>query len=447
MTVRKMLLASLAAALWASAPVPGLAQDAPPETAGESDPASLPDDGSQDALLQTRAEQIVAVLKGDRPASDVFSAGFLGAVSPEQLTALAAQMEDQFGTLAGVDSVTPTGKGSAIVALRYERAIARGRMELAPDSGQLVNGLLFNDFETLDDSVAAVTSDIAALPGQVSVLYAPLDRWQEPIIAIEPDRQMAIGSAFKLYVLSDLAHAAAKGEIGWDQLVRLDRRSLPSGRMQDWPQQTPVSVATLAIMMISISDNTATDQLIALLGRDSLAGEVRASGHSAPDRMLPFLSTLELFALKGDTERGGLYAAASEEEQAQILATLDSETGGDARNIAPPTFAEPHAIDTLEWFASANDLRGVLERIQQLDEPIARDILAVNPSLTAPMREKWAYVGFKGGSEPGVLNLSWLLQDKSGAWFVLVLSWNDPDAPLDNSRLELLAQRILGLKR
>ena len=51
---------------------------------------------------------------------------------------------------------------------------------------------------------------------------------------------------------------------------------------QDWPKGAPVTLHTLATLMISISDNTATDQLIAIVGRDAIAEELRASGHAEP---------------------------------------------------------------------------------------------------------------------------------------------------------------------
>jgi len=44
-----------------------------------------------------------------------------------------------------------------------------------------------------------------------------------------------------------------------------------------------------------------------------------------------------------------------------------------------------------------------------------------------------------------VLNLTWLLQDEADRWHVLVLSWNNPDAPVTSAELQLLAQRILPL--
>lgn len=73
--------------------------------------------------------------------------------------------------------------------------------------------------------------------------------------------------------------------------------------------------------------------------------------------------------------------------------------------------------------------------------------MAINPSATPAIKANWDYIGFKGGSEPGVLNLTWLLRDKAGAWHVLTLGWNNPAASLDQGALEGIAQRILLLPR
>ena len=232
----------------------------------------------------------------------------------------------------------------------------------------------------------------------------------------------------------------------WEDVVRIDDvRSLPSGQMQDWPKNAPVTLQTLATMMISISDNTATDQLIHLLGRETLAEEVRDSGHSAPDRMLPLLTTREMFALKADAGRGSAYAAAPEAQQHVALEALAQEITADPSAITAPAFTSPTLIDGVEWFASAEDLRKVLRQIAQLKDPTARNILAVSPSIPAARRKDWAYAGYKGGSEPGVLNLTWLLQKPDGAWWVLAMSWNDPAKLVDSAPLEILAQRILAL--
>ena len=214
---------------------------------------------------------------------------------------------------------------------------------------------------------------------------------------------------------------------------------------QDWPKGAPVTLHTLATLMISISDNTATDQLIAIVGRDAIAEELRASGHAEPERTLPILTTLEIFGLKGNLARGQAYAAASEDEQARLLDAFAAEIAGDPDKVVKPTFTQPTAIDTLEWFASGEDLAGLMRRIAAIEDSTAREIMAVSPAMPEAKRENWRYVGYKGGSEPGVLNLTWLLQDQAGDWRILSLSWNDPAAPVDTGTLELIAQRILSL--
>lgn len=402
-----------------------------------------PAESAVPAPLEAAAEGVVAVLREERPAREVFAPSFLAAVSETQLRAMMQQMTRQFGALHGLENVASTGTGAGVIALRFDRAIARGPVRLDPDGR--VTGLLLNQFDPIDDGADKIVADLAALPGRISVYYAPLDDQADPILAIDADAQYAIGSTFKLYVLSALARQVVRGERSWDEVVRLDRRSLPSGISQDWPEGAPVTLQTLATLMISLSDNTATDQLIAVVGRDAIAEELRASGHSAPDITLPFLTTLELFGLKGDLQHGLAYAAADEDEQARLIDAFSTEIAGDPERIIKPTFTRPTAIDTLEWFASGRDLASLMRRIVALDDPTARRIMAIDPALPEGRRQDWRYVGYKGGSEPGVLNLTWLLQDQEGEWRILTLSWNNPEAPLDAGALEPIAQRILAL--
>lgn len=304
--------------------------------------------------------------------------------------------------------------------------------------------MLFQTFEPIDDSAQKISADLDKLPGTSAAWFGPLDG--TPVFSRgNTAQEFAIGSTFKLYVLTALAHAVGDGKLAWDQVVPLTARSFPSGQMQDWPDGAPVTLHTLATMMISISDNTAADQLIDVVGRDAVAHEVVASGHAEPARTLPFLKTRELFALKA-TGQAESYAAADEEKQAAMLAALDS--GSVATDQVAAMFAggKPVAIGGVEWFASMADERGLLRTISTLPDPTARQIMAVNTALPAAQRSKWAYIGYKGGSEPGVLNLTWLLQDKAGAWYMLALSWNNPAAEVDTSTLLLIAQRILALK-
>ncbi len=58
------------------------------------------------------------------------------------------------------------------------------------------------------------------------------------------------------------------------------------------------------------------------------------------------------------------------------------------------------------------------------------EVLALNRGIPFD-RAAWTYVGFKGGSELGVLNLTWLLRRADGRWFVLTLGLNEPAHAFD----------------
>ena len=52
--------------------------------------------------------------------------------------------------------------------------------------------------------------------------------------------------------------------------------------------------------MISVSDNTATDMLINLVGRSAVEAALTATGMASPALDRPFLTTREIFILKLD---------------------------------------------------------------------------------------------------------------------------------------------------
>jgi hypothetical protein len=57
----------------------------------------------------------------------------------------------------------------------------------------------------------------------------------------------------------------------------------------------------------------------------------------------------------------------------------------------------------------------------------------------------WKSVAFKGGSEPGVLNLTWLLERDDGAFFAVSIGWNDTERPVDLNALLATAGGIVDL--
>ncbi len=392
--------------------------------------------------LEARAAQAVAVLTGRQAADEVFAPSFLAQVPAAQLQALAAQLIAAYGPLDPAPKVMPAGPHAGEIALHFARAEARGQLVLEPGPPHRIAGLQIGSVTPTNDSAAALEADLAALPGMANAYFAPLNGGS-PRLSHNAETPLALGSAFKLYVLAALQRSIAEGGHRWDQVVPLAARSYPSGVMQDWAPGTPVTVQTLATLMIQISDNTATDQLVAVLGRDRVEAEFRRTARNAGPT-LPFLTTREMFAVKTDPALRDRYAAAPESERRRMIAALPPQ-GPSLAEVSSAFAGAPMAIDRIEWFASPRELAALLKGFTGPDAATARGILAASKGMGADASARWNYAGFKGGSEPGVLNLTWLLQDKSGKWHIATLGWNDPAATVDQARLTALATRLQAL--
>ena len=72
------------------------------------------------------------------------------------------------------------------------------------------------------------------------------------------------------------------------------------------------------------------------------------------------------------------------------------------------------------------------------------DVLGKNSGIELD-KAAWPYVGFKGGNEPGVLNLTWLARRADDKWFVIVLTANAPDATVDEPKVLGVAQGVFEL--
>lgn len=396
--------------------------------------------------IEARADQVVAVINGTTAPEEVFTKGFQAAVSAAQIKTLSANLTAQFGAAVEVSLLTPRDGTRATLEIRFERGIAKGGIAIDESEDLRISELIFTSLDSLmvaGDTPEKIAADLAALPGSVNAWFAPLDGGPA-VISIGADRPLALASTFKLYVLAALGEDVKAGERRWTDVVALTEKSYPSGQMQNWPEGAPVTLHTLASLMISISDNTATDQLIAVLGKERILKLMADSGHSDPGANDPFLTTRQLFELKASNPetlanwRGGepIIQAAIELAIADNRPNLDRITAAFANG--------PKALD-IEWFASPADLAKLFAHMRRTADPATFGIMAINPSATPAIKANWDYVGYKGGSEPGVMNLTWLLREKAGRDHVLTIGWNNPAAVLDEGRLGAIAQRILLL--
>jgi beta-lactamase class A len=399
--------------------------------------------------LRARAAELVVLLRGEGDPAQIFTSAFLAQVPPAQVRAIAAQLSSDYGAVRGIGRIAPASATGAAVDFDYERGTVHMSLSIEAEAPHRINGLFVTGAERRGDTLAVVMGEARALPGAVGIAVARLGEGPPTILAgVEPDRPLGIGSAFKLFILAELSRQISAGERRWSDVVPLDRRSIPTGVLQTWPAGAPVTLHTLAAQMISISDNSASDVLLHLLGRENVERMMTTVGIDAPTaaRNRPLISTLEMAAIKTGPQAGlQAWRAADEAGRRALLAR--NYAAIDASRIDPARFAgNPVALD-VEWYGSAADMVRTMDWIRRHGDDRTREILAISPGLGAPLRGELGYAGFKGGSEPGLINLTWLVRNRAGAWHVVTASWNNPAAPVEEGKLIALMVRAIQLVR
>lgn len=396
--------------------------------------------------LGQRIGELATVLRGQGDPAALFTPAFLAEVPAAQVRAIATQLASQYGAIRGEARITPISASAARMDFTFERATVHMNVSLDPAPPHLINGWFITGADMTGDSLAAVIAEARALPGTTGVAVARLGDGAPAMLAsLEPERPLAIGSTFKLFILAELQRQIGAGRRHWSDVVPLDRRSIPSGVLQTWPRGAPVTLHTLAAQMISVSDNTAADTLLHLLGREHVEAMMARLGVQAAARNRPLLSTLEMAALKTGPAAGlDAWRGADEAGRRRLLETVDASA--DASHIDISRFSgNPLGLD-VEWYASPADLVRTMDWLRRNGDAQAQGILAINSGL-GPVAASFAYVGYKGGSEPGVFNLTWLVQTRAGAWHVVTGGWNNPAAPLEEARFIGLMARAVQLLR
>ena len=404
---------------------------APSEAAPASKPASP---------LDMRIEQLIPLVSGKIAPEDYVTPNFLQVLPSDQFAAVLKTLVGQIGQPMKIVEVERFGPNLARVTMEFEKAIAPIEIRIEAHTPHLVSELLVKPPVMKGDDITKISADFKALPGRSGYLVQRLDGSERS--ELNEQEQFAIGSTFKLYVLAELASQIEAGQRKWSDVVPLDARAYSSSATQGWPRGTPVTLQTLATWMISVSDNAATDELLRVLGRDAVEQKLASIGHSAPDKALPLLTTVEAFALKSNPALRARFEKASEAQQRDILdndAAALSYDGVDLSRFG----SGPVAINSIEWFASPADIALLMNHLRRIDSKTALDIMAVNNGVAPASAAKWKYLGYKGGSEPGVIAMSFLAQSKAGDWYAISGSWNNPSAEVDNDKFAVLMRRLL----
>ena len=373
---------------------------------------------------------------GKVPAAEItahFHETFIAKVPPTQLGTIMEQLAHELAPIT-INEVTSPAPGKLIAKIEGKGQKLRVVLGLDAKTGKMETLLFQPDAlsgprpKTWDE----VTAGVPKLGEKASLLVARVDKGRcKALRSVAPKMELAIGSTFKLYVLLALTDQIVAKKLSWDTPVAIQDawKSLPSGTMQNEAPGKTFKLQEVAAPMIAISDNTATDHVLYTVGRAAAERALKTARHAKPALNVPFLGTRELFLLKLQTPAPDVDAYLKL-PAAKRRAWLDGAQGKRALDLTAAVSANswiaPRRIDTLEWFASGDDLCNVMATLgaRGKTQPPVLEILSRNPGLPVDAAA-FPYVGYKGGSEPGVINLTWLLKRKDDRWFVVTLGVND----------------------
>jgi hypothetical protein len=273
-------------------------------------------------------------------------------------------------------------------------------------------------------SFAEILTRLRRLPGRVSVT---IERDGREHAGLDPDRPMQVSSSMKLGVLKALIDEVAAGRLSLERnaLIRPDLKALPSGTLHQLPDNSPVTLHTLAALMMRDSDNTATDILIDAIGKDKVREALGVS----------WLMTFhQWFMLKADPQLYGEFRRQPEEGKGRWLGALAPKV--------PLSYSDTIAGMTPEsgWFMSTRKL------CQLIGEVAASDFAQLESNLV--QYPEWQAVASKAGGDETSRNDTLALTRPDGRRYCLSLTWNTDEAIYNDERyLFLLATLIEAIRR
>lgn len=389
--------------------------------------------------LTLRARQLAGQIASDpqpQLLQQLCSERLLGHLPLKQLAAQLRALGRQNGNVVWLEPLHVTARNLGVfdaITVRQRRIRISLTLELEVDAR-------IADFscqaEPFQKDFVSVLETLKGLAGEVGLCCWELSAdGSREVFSYQPERAFSVASLYKLYVLGAIVKSA-----NWDESLALTEatRSFPTGLLHHWPEGCPLTVQSLATLMISLSDNTAAEVLLQHLGKASVEEMVKQMGHSDPTLMTPLLSGLDHLRLKSDpaAERCPRFLALDDQGRRAMLEEL---TQLPRLSVGIPAGPTQLAVG---WWATPADLCRALAWLSKSSQ--ARQILQVNPGLPVN-RARWVGFGFKGGSEPGALAASWLLEHADGRLYTLAAAWNNPRDGVQESRFFSLLENLLWL--
>ena len=364
------------------------------------------------------SEMLETFFTAEELKEDYFSDQMLAEISVAELERVREDFTDGLGEYIGAELIK-----EYTYEVYFEDGIVEVQM-VVNKAGEIA-GLYFISTREREADLEETIKEFKELSGKVSLL---ITKDGEELAALNPEQKMSVGSTFKLAVLKALREEIEAEALNWDDVIKLEEkaRSLPSGRLQEWPTEAPLTVHTLASLMISESDNTATDLLINYLGKEKIEEQTIVEP--------PLLKTKEFFILhvSENQDLRTAYQQAEEEGKRELLSQVKDHSLPSVGSIGGGK------IEDIGWYFSSYELKELMEEVRDLE------LMEINPGVTEPRTGE--RIAYKGGAQPGVLNYTTWLETEDNNQYFITATWNDGGV-LEEDSFQRLYRQIINIIR
>lgn len=315
--------------------------------------------------------------------------------------------------------------------------------------------------ETIPETARPAVARLLAAPETVGLVAYEIGREEEGI-ALNSQVPMPLASVVKIVHLIAYAEAVQAGELDPQTSVPLaelekyylansDLNAHPKavaelraeGLVSGEPEAVPLEVVPR--MMIEFSSNAATDYLHQLLGQERLEQTIVALGlqsHTAP---CPFLGQFLLMGKRDTEPEVDAYLADPARYSREVWAATeryvageDGQQGWRGRWRRPSLETQADFSERLNTEASAGDYAGLMAQIAENQLGPWEQNVRIRRYLEWPTffetnQRTLAWLGYKGGSLPGILTVAYYAQPWDAARPVVVVLFFR-ELPLDTYR-------------
>lgn len=283
-----------------------------------------------------------------------------------------------------------------------------------------IDGLVVTQLVHESPDINSIVKQLMELPGRKSI---KVTKNGVTLVSRNSSDALSVGSAFKIAILLAVEDSVASGKLKWNDVLNLhpENKSSPSGIMHTWPDFTGVTVESAVLLMLGLSDNTAADLLISVLGRHKI--------EEVSPGLAPLITTREYFealSLGHKSSSDSVAGRSGNNDDRPITDGRDQDRISSGADVG--------------WFLSTDTLIDMIEKVRR------KELLAAGPTPFSV--EGWQGFAFKGGSGPGFVNMTGWMKDDLSDEYSISITYNDA-SELDAKRevAAIFASTVALLKR